>query len=254
MRPSGAVATLYTFCPQYDCSDGARPWAGLVQASDGNFYGTAVTGGNTICAQGCGAIFKITPSGQYTNLHTFCSQTNCADGSNPFAGLIQATDGNLYGVTTTGGTTGGGTLFKITLSGEFTVLHTFCSMKNCTDGAGPEASLVQATNGTFYGTTDVGGLSTNCVGGCGTVFSYSTGLAPFVQTVPTSGPTKTAVIILGNNLTGATNVAFNGADASFIVASDTEIKAVVPTGATTGSVQVVTPNGTLNSNIPFRIE
>jgi len=79
------------------------------------------------------------------------------------------------------------------------------------------------------------------------------GLGPFVETQTTSGKVGTAVKILGNNLTGSTSVTFNGTVAVFTVKSASEITTTVPTGATTGTVQVITPGGTLSSNIPFRV-
>ena len=87
----------------------------------------------------------------------------------------------------------------------------------------------------------------------GTVFSLSVGLGPFVETQPTSGKVGAAVKILGTNLTGATSVTFNGTAAAFKVVSSSLITATVPAGATTGKVQVVTPSGTLSSNVPFRV-
>jgi uncharacterized repeat protein (TIGR03803 family) len=118
-----------------------------------------------------------------------------------------------------------------------------------TDGQYPEAALMQATNGTFYGTTFYGGANA-----LGTVFSLSVGLRPFVETQPTFGKTGTAVRILGAGLTGATAVTFNGTPATFTVVSATEITTMVPTGATTGKVQVTTPIHTLTSNKKFVVK
>ena len=134
-----------------------------------------------------------------------------------------------------------------------TTLYSFCSETNCADGAGPLAGLLQATNGTFYGTTTYGGTVTCSFSQCGNVFSLSLGLAPFVATVPTAGAVGTSVTILGNHLTGTTGVMFNGTAASFTVVSSTEITATVPAGATTGRVKVEAPNGTLKSNAAFRV-
>jgi uncharacterized repeat protein (TIGR03803 family) len=231
--------------------DGEFP-NGLIQATDGNFYGTAYQGGTN----GDGTVFKITPSGTYTTIYGLCAQSNCTDGSNPGAALIQATDGNFYGTTTLGGANGGGTIFQITSSGALTTLYSFCSQSNCTDGEYAEAALIQETNGTLYGTTAFGGASTACFGsGCGTISSLSVGLGPFVETLPTSANYVGAPVkILGTNLTGATSVTFNGTPASFRVVSASEISTTLPAGATTGTVQVVTPSGTLSSNVPFRVE
>jgi uncharacterized protein (TIGR03437 family) len=100
----------------------------------------------------------------------------------------------------------------------------------------------------LYGTTADGGAN-----GYGTVFSLSVGLSPFVETEPTAGKVGAAVKILGSNLTGTTSVTFNGTPATFTVNSSTFITATVPAGATSGVVQVVTPGGTLSSNLPFRV-
>ena len=91
----GMLTTLYSFCSQTNCTDGAAPIAGLVQATNGIFYGTTYAGG----ANGFGTVFKITAAGNLTTLYSFCSKTNCTDGSNPLAGLVQATDKKLYGTT-----------------------------------------------------------------------------------------------------------------------------------------------------------
>jgi uncharacterized repeat protein (TIGR03803 family) len=104
-----------------------------------------------------GTAFKMTPSGTLTTLYNFCSQSFCTDGQTPYAGLVQATDGNFYGTTYSAGEGYAGTVFKITPSGTLTTLYRFCSQSGCTDGGGPLAGLVQATDGNFYGTTEVGG-------------------------------------------------------------------------------------------------
>jgi uncharacterized repeat protein (TIGR03803 family) len=174
---------------------------------------------------------------------------------------VQGTDGNFYGTTYAAGTaqstlcSGCGTAFEIALGGKLSTLYNFCSRTNCTDGALPTQALMQAPNGTFYGITDFGGANLGCINGgsCGEVFSLSLGLGPFVETNPTSGKVGRAITILGNNLSGATNVSFNGAAATFTVVSGSEIKTTVPTGATTGSVEVTTPKKTLESNVVFRV-
>jgi uncharacterized repeat protein (TIGR03803 family) len=247
ITPSGTLTTLHNF----DFADGAAPYGGLVQASNGNFYGTTYSG-----EPGNGTIYEITSGGTLTTLYRFCLQTGCPDGAAPYASLAQGTDGNLYGATSEGGGADGvyGTLFKITTGGTLTTLYTFCRQSNCTDGYGPQSPLIQDTNGNFYGTTVHGGTSTACLDGCGTVFSFTAGLAPFVETVPTSGNVGAAVTILGTSLTGATSVTFNDTAATFTVVSGSEISTTVPTGATTGTVQVVTPSGgTLSSNVPFTV-
>jgi len=236
ITPSGTLTTLHSF----DFADGATPQAALVQANDGSLYGTTPDGG----AYSDGTIFKITPSGTLTMLYSFCSKSGCTDGAVPTAAMVQATDGNFYGTTFNGGAYNDGTIFKVTQSGKLTTLHSF----DGTDGFNPFAALVQDTNGDFYGTTFYGGPNSY-----GTIFSLSVGLGPFVKTQTTSGKVGAAVKILGTSLTGATSVTFNGIPAVFKVFSSSLIGAKVPAGATTGTVQVVTPGGTLSSNVPFRV-
>ncbi len=163
MTPTGTLTTLHSF----DSTDGANPQAALVQATDGNFYGTTRFGGaSSACSGSCGTVFKMTATGTLTTLHSFDS----TDGANPFGGLVQATDGNLYGTTSAGGANNDGTVFKITMGGTLTTLHSFDGM----DGETPYGVLVQATDGNFYGTTKNGG-SANCGGDCGTIFQITPG-------------------------------------------------------------------------------
>ena len=175
ITPSGTFTSLYSFCTQANCVDGAMPYAGLVRASDGNFYGTTLEGGsNNGCSLGsgsCGTVFKITPGGTLTTLYSFCAQSGCTDGGNPYAGLVQATDGNFYGTAFGRGANGYGTVFKITPSGTLTSLYSFCAQANCADGQYPYAGLVQATDGNFYGTTPEGGGGAYHLGG--TVFKVT---------------------------------------------------------------------------------
>jgi uncharacterized repeat protein (TIGR03803 family) len=353
----GAEKILYSFCSETNCADGGSPFAGLIQASDGNFYGTTSAGGNnsTSCpSDGCGTVFNVTPTGTLTTLYAFCTQALCADGAEPLAGLVQGTDGNLYGTTSVGGI-GFGTIFRVSAKGTVSTLHTFdssdgafpeaglveaesgfygttseggakssygtvykimapgtlgaesfdgshgafpsaglvlatdgnlygttsagggnpqnckmspgcgtlfkmgpgrlltslytfCLQTGCPDGFSPAGGLVQGTDGNFYGTTGAGGLGFH-----GTVFSLSVGLGPFIKTLPISGKVAAPVFILGTNLTGATSVTFNGTPAAFTVVSSSEITTTVPTGATSGTVQVTTPSGTLLSNVAFRV-
>jgi uncharacterized repeat protein (TIGR03803 family) len=140
----GSLATLYSFTNN---NGGEFPYAGLVLGNDGNFYGTTYAGGSN----GYGTVFKITAGGSLTPLYSF---TNGADGANPEASLVQGSDGNFYGTTIDGGTSGDGAIFKISPSGSLTSLYSFT---NGTDGAFPEAAMVQGTDGNFYGTTFDGG-------------------------------------------------------------------------------------------------
>jgi hypothetical protein len=116
------------------------------------------------------------------------------------------------------------------------------------------ADVVQATSGAIYGTPLARGINKpTCIGGCGTIFRLSAGLKPFIETVPAGGKVGATILILGNDLTGATSVSFNGTAATFTVEPATLISTTVPTGATTGTVEVVTPTGTLKSIVKFRV-
>jgi len=158
----GSLTNLHTFAVTGDPGDGFLPEAGLVQGSDGSFYGTTLSGGGILNA---GTVFRIDPSGNnYTILHSF---TDTPDGAEPSAGLVQGTDGNFYGTTYAGGTKGDGTVFQITTNGTVTILHHF--NQGIGDGAGPNGTLIQGSDGNFYGTTYTGGK----YGGSGTVFRIS---------------------------------------------------------------------------------
>jgi len=166
MDSSGTLTTLHSFAG----SDGSYPQAELIEGSDGSFYGTTPSGGVANNALNRGTVFKITPAGVFTSLHSFAQ----IDGTFPSAGLIQASDGNFYGTTNQGGTGSVGTVFKMDSSGTVTSLHSFAG----SDGANPSASLIQASDGNFYGTTSTGGAEND-----GTVFKMNSSGA--VTTVTT---------------------------------------------------------------------
>jgi uncharacterized repeat protein (TIGR03803 family) len=230
--PLGKFAVLHDFSGP----DGDVPYGGLIQANDGNFYGTTYLGG----AHDEGTVFRFTPWGTLTTLYSFSG----SDGAQPRGKLIQATDGNLYGTTYAGGSNGDGTVFQITLAGRLTTLHNF----DGSDGSGSRSGLVQDTNGTFYGETTSGGAS-----GDGAIYSLSMGLGPFVSFMLNSAEVGQTAGILGQGFTGTTAVSFNGTLAAFTVQSDTYLTATVPAGATTGFVTVTGPSGTLTSNKQFRV-
>jgi uncharacterized repeat protein (TIGR03803 family) len=164
----GTLTTLHKFCSKPNFADGYTPQAGVIQAKDGNFYGTTAGGPSVY-----GTVFRMTPKGAVTTLHTF----NLNDGFLP-GGLVQARDGNFYGMTVYGGAVDNGTVFKITPSGEFTTLYSFCVQgTGCKDGVFPSGALVQGPDGKLYGTTIGGGDTRVCGGiadGCGTVFKITT--------------------------------------------------------------------------------
>jgi len=170
----GKESTLYSFTNT--TADGRTPTIGpLIQDAAGNFYGTTQNGGDYNCivffARGCGTVFKLSPSGQETILHSFTGGT---DGAQPLAGLVADTAGNLYGTTYVGGTgcNGGGcgTVYKVSPAGIETVLYRFTGG---TDGSTPYSVVLAIdAQGNLYGTT-LGGGDLSCGtghGGCGTVF------------------------------------------------------------------------------------
>jgi uncharacterized repeat protein (TIGR03803 family) len=151
ITPGGTLTTFYTFCLKYGCPDGSQPYSSPILGRDGNFYGITYSGG----AYGGGTVYKITPQGKLTTLHSF---GEFAGGpASPTAPLVQGKDGNLYGTTSQAGANNYGTVYKVTLSGALTVLHNF----NGTDGYNP-IGLIQATDGNFYGTT--GGIDNEDTG------------------------------------------------------------------------------------------
>jgi uncharacterized protein (TIGR03437 family) len=235
MTPSGAMTILYNFCSQTSCPDGEFPLAGLVQGSDGNFYGTTVNGG--VAIQGSiqylhfGNIFKITPGGVLTSLYAFCAQPNCADGSFPESGLIQASDGNFYGTTSATTTQAAtfGTIFKITPGGSLTTIYTFAN----TGPSGPSGALVQGSDGSLYGTTYSGSTTTSQ----GAVFKI------------TLGGTYTVL----HTFSGVSTAGDDGSH-------PTPYSALIPApggnffGATSDTVYEITPTGTVTTLHTFDLE
>jgi uncharacterized repeat protein (TIGR03803 family) len=330
ITPGGSLTTLYSFT---NGADGANPTAPPIEGLDGNFYGTTAAGGLALTDGQYGSVYKITPSGVFTTLHTFDN----THGANPLAPLLEAADGTFYGTTFFGGTNSAGTIFRITALGKFDVLFNFTPSSGPVPGypygglfqgsdgnfygttAGAAATsfggiafkfmngkltilqdlanaggnsgstLLQATDGMLYGTTSVGasifrvssagtdfeswniggspqdtpfqhtnGLlyGTNAIGGAydrGVFYSFDVGLGPFVSFLPAAGVVGRTIQFLGQGFTGTTQVSFNGTLAIFTVLSDTFLTAIVPSGATTGSVTVTEPGGTLTSNKIFRV-
>jgi uncharacterized repeat protein (TIGR03803 family) len=292
LTPQGALTTLYTFCSQKNCADGFGPEPGLIQASNGNFYGTTYGGstggvvfeitpagkysvlyayragapmgliqaangnlyGTNPNAGAYGSVFQITLNGKFSTLYSFCRQSGCPDGYAPAGRLVQGTDGNLYGTASAGGAntntndcpTGCGTIFNLSQAGTFTNLYNFCSLANCADGDGPGLGMIQGTDGKFYGNTGI-----NYYGPEGTIFSFDMGLGPYIEAQTGFGSVGRQIGILGNNLSSTTGINFHGVPATFQVLSDTLVRATVPAGATTGTIQLTNSSGTLSTKVPF---
>jgi uncharacterized repeat protein (TIGR03803 family) len=198
VTPAGMETQLYSFVGPPN--DSANPAAVLIKGADGNFYGTTVFGGANGGGTDDGSVFKITPAGAETMLHSFGA--SATDGINPMAGLLLGTDGNFYGTTEDGGAhcsadgTACGTVFKITPAGVETILYSFGATR--TDGNTPQAGLIEGTDGNFYGTTTLGGAH-----GGGTVFKIT--LAGVETVLYSFGATSTdafeprAGLILGSD-------------------------------------------------------
>ncbi|MBZ5574747.1 MAG: hypothetical protein LAO09_23065 [Acidobacteriia bacterium] len=274
ITPAGVFTTLYRFCSIVNCPDGLQPDAGVIQATDGNFYGTTTHGGDPSCQYyGCGTLFKLTPAGVLTTLHAFCPQQNCPDGDFPFGGLIQATDGKLYGTTADGGIYNAGTIFAVDLaldpfvslirdSGKVSGIggilgQGFAGTTSVSLNGTPAKFKVisdtfiraQVPNGATTGfvsvTTPSGTLTSN------KVFRVRPQLLSFD---PPSGPVGTQVTITGVSLTQTQGVGFgNRVPAQFTVNSDTQVTATVPSGAKTGKVGIQTKGGTAISSGTFTV-
>ncbi|MEI9929987.1 MAG: choice-of-anchor tandem repeat GloVer-containing protein [Rhizomicrobium sp.] len=164
LSPDGAnwdETILHSFCDQTGCEEGNMP-TGVVMNAAGDLLGSTQ---QSIGQEGTsGVTFKLAPNGDYSVSHKFCSLADCADGMQPLSNVSIDAAGNLFGTAVSGGGNdgdpnhgGGGVLFRITAAGKFKVLHSFCAMANCADGAYPETSAVAGADGHLYGTTTIGG-------------------------------------------------------------------------------------------------
>ena len=169
--PGEAPGQVVEVVHSFDLVNGAQPQSGLARDAEGNFYGTTQYGGTGSCYGYCGTVFTLTPAGGFTKLHDFSPD----GGHYPIAGLLLASDGDLYGTTARGGSAacpgGCGTVFRITRAGSLTVLHTFVG----TDGMWPRGRLVEGSDGALYGTTERGGLEGGTTSSAGTIYRITTG-------------------------------------------------------------------------------
>jgi uncharacterized repeat protein (TIGR03803 family) len=143
LTPFGNFGVVYAFT---GTTDGASPYAGLLRASDGSFYGTSAGGG----VSGAGTIFRVWTDGTFAVVYAF---TGADDGGSPYAGLVQGSDGNFYGTTYAGGSSGAGTIFQLTPTGVLTVRYSFTGGA---DGAYPYAGVVMATDASLFGVASQG--------------------------------------------------------------------------------------------------
>jgi uncharacterized repeat protein (TIGR03803 family) len=247
ITPQSSFTQLYAFCPQQgSCDSDALPSA-LVLGADGNLYGTTRKGGNTTtpacAAGGCGTVFSLSPNGVFTTLYNFCAETNCADGSSPAGALVQGSDGNFYGVTSSGGNqnsgivyceSGCGTVFKITPAGQLATLYSF---NGAGDGATPQGRLLATSTGLLYGTNEYGGnlaCAVNLGEGCGTIFE-----------IDSHGVFTTLYTFSGADGAAPAAGVIEGTDGNFYGTTSHGGTCNVPDGC--GTVYAVSPAGSLTT-------
>jgi uncharacterized repeat protein (TIGR03803 family) len=260
------LTVLYNFDATGATTDGVRPYAGLIQASDGKFYSVASAGGTN----SAGTLYRITSAGVYATLYNFVPAT----GSLPFATLRQHTNGKLYGEATNGGANGHGAFFSFDPG-----LKPFITLQPTSGLVGQSVNILgqglsQSTSVRFtpnvaanasvfsdtYMSTTVPNNATTGVVKVLLTHGHLTSNQKFLVTPvvlsfnPPSGPVGTSVVITGNSFTGATKVTFGGVKALTIsVDSYTQITATVPAKAKTGKIEVTTPGGIADSPTPFTV-
>jgi len=270
ITPTGRLSVLHDFCPVAGCADGSSPDTALVQGSDGNFYGVASDGANSY-----GTLFKMTPAGAFTVLHTF----DPTSGWTPVT-LTQPTNGLLYGAASAGGTgtgcgssSGCGTFFNLNLGlppyatflpqassgkvGSSVGIYGqgFNSASSVLFGS-VSASFTVSTDGYLTATVPSGAATspitvTTATATLKTPRNFRV-LPQITSFTPSSGPVGTNVQISGNTLIHANKVTFGGVAATaFTVNSDTQVTATVPTGAKTGKIIIFTSAGSATSPATF---
>lgn len=236
---AGTITILHNFGDGSVVEDGTVPMAGLIQSSDGNFYGTTSTGGSSKN----GTVFKMTPQGQVTILHSFSDGTLSNDGNTPMAALIQGSDGNFYGTAANGGESFGGVVFEITPQGAYTILHSFQDGTVQPDGAQPQAALVQDSSGNFYGTTSSGGSSF-----VGSVFEVTPNL-PALKSLPTiSGTAGLPLTYTAIGTQGTTTYASSDLPAGLSIDGSTGVISGTPSAATFYYTAHLTMTNAVGSN------
>jgi uncharacterized repeat protein (TIGR03803 family) len=231
---AGGFKMIYTFSGE----DGTNPDGNLTQAANGRLYGVNSFGG----ANNYGTLFSVSTQGDFRVEHAFTGTPS--DLGFPFTGTARADDGSIYG---TAGL-GGGTLFRVTTGGNFATLLDFPLSMPGGNANFPSPAVIQGSDGKLFGVQTTFG---------GAVYSADIGLRPPVPVVtgfsPSSGPQGSTVSIVGSDLLGATAVSFNGGLAEFEVLSAHSIVAIVPASASSGPVEVTTPNGAGGSLTGFQV-
>jgi len=283
---AGSFYNLHGFaCIEFTCNNPDELAAGLVQGTDGNFYGTTMEGGTGAFGGGNsggqygGSVFKLTPKGALTTLYSFCSLADCTDGQSPTGALVQGADGNFYGTTRFGGLgsqcyngnpgiEGCGTVFQITPEGTLTTLYSFCTQSGCTDGQNPVAGMIQGNDGNFYGTTYNGGTarSSACSDNpCGTIFQMTpsgmlTTLHSFCakgQDCPSGGGPVAPLVqytngdFYGTTTFGGSEDSFNGTVFSLSMGLSPFVKTVPTSGLVGANVLILGINLTGATSVTF---
>jgi uncharacterized repeat protein (TIGR03803 family) len=263
MTSAGVLTVLHSFTP---ASDGGEPNGGLVQGTDGNFYGTTILGGT----KNHGTIFRITPAGVFSNRYNF----DGTGGNSPMVTLLQHTTGVLFGDTYSGGTHSLGTVYSlnasltpyaalIPVSGKVAKSIGILGQGfNTATGVSfnGKAAAFTIVSGTYMTATVPAGATTGIVTvtmpGGNLKSKRNFRVTPTIQSfTPASGPVGTAVPITGVSLTQTTKVSFGGVQATtFVVNSDTKVTATVPAGAKTGKIVITTSGGTATSSAIFTVE
>ena len=230
------LTTIYNFHTEYS------PYGPLMQGVDAALYGTTSVGG-TLSG---GSVFRLTTAGAYKVLVNFNTSPS-TNGSVPLAGLVQGSDKFLYGVTSTGGASGQGALFKVSATGTgFALLHSF----QTATGDTPYSTPLLHTNGKIYGLAYHGGAKVPY----GAAYSFTNSLLPFTETVMRKSAKEGTVIeMLGQGFKAATGVLFGTSSATFTAASNTYLTATVPPNATTASIEVLEPTGNLLTPLKFKV-
>lgn len=235
ISPTGIFTLLYTFTGG---PDGALPGGALIQGRNGDFYGVTERGGDLQACGGvgCGTIFQLQPDGTLTTIYSFTGGDN---GQGPEGSLVQGSDGALYGVTSYGGPAFAGTIFRVTLAGNYQQLYAFTGRD---DGLRPISGLVQGSDGAFYGTTLWGGAANSCGGsGCGTIYKI-TATDVFTHLYSFTGKSDGGLISSG---------LFEGNDGDFygVASAYGNTSLCSPSGC--GTLFKVTPSGVLATLYTF---
>jgi uncharacterized repeat protein (TIGR03803 family) len=267
LKQDGTPLTIIHSFDSNNAGLGLGPAGPVIEGSDGFLYGTTCWGGQTASGMtgtgitGQGTVFRVSRDGSFfQSIHSFQDNANTFEGSCPTAGLVQGSDGKLYGATSQGGggttTTIQGVLFRLNPDGtNFEILHKFESKT----GYYPASSLFLHTNGIIYGMTTKGGISGN-VGNYGVLFSYNAGLQPFAKLIaPWQGPVGTVIGILGQGFNTATGVLIGGVAVPWTkwshptIVSDTYMLVTVPAGVNGGFITVQEPGGNLVTKENFKV-